>query len=616
MIENLGGPSAPNSRRQTVAVPPRGPSPFRRLEVLVASKRGVWLVIIFIGIAVAISAAGLIATAFLMGRQPAIQGNSALVLRVSGDLGEVEPGGLVGSFFEPPPTVRSVVEALRKAKVDRRVTSVIIRPTSTAALWAKVQEVREAIIDFKSSKKPIIAFLEYGGEQEFYLASACDKVFLMPTASLDLTGMASYELFLRGTLDKIGAYPDALHIGDYKTASNTFTEHTYTPAHREMAESLNRDLYEQLLKGIATGRQKSDRDVRQMIDHGPFLPEDAVRAGLVDDVAYEDELDDKVRLGQGEVKFLEHHDYRGVTLTSLGLNRGPRIAVLYAVGVIGSGESNFDAASGEVVGSDTIVRYLRKVRADDSIKAIVLRIDSPGGSAIASDVIWREVELTRAAKPLIASMSDVAASGGYYIAMPAHKIVAQPATLTGSIGVVMFKFVIDGTLKKVGLNMEGVSQGRYANLYSPIRPFNPEEKAKIQEQMQATYDTFVEKAAAGRHTTPEKIDAIAQGRVWTGQQAKGIGLVDELGGLDRALAVAKEQAKIPRNTEVELVVYPPKKSLYESLADPFGSSMERSAAISMLLGLSDRRALQAITAPLHVFRRGEPLAIMPNIFVR
>jgi protease-4 len=267
------------------------------------------------------------------------------------------------------------------------------------------------------------------------------------------------------------------------------------------------------------------------------------------------------------------------------------------------------------VGSDTIVRYLRKVRADDSIRAIVLRVDSPGGSAIASDIIWREVQLTRTMKPVIASMSDVAASGGYYIAMPAHKIVAQPATLTGSIGVVMVKFVIDGTLKKIGLNMEGVSQGRYANLYSPIRPFSPEERAKIQQQMQATYDTFVEKAAAGRHTTPEKIDAIAQGRVWTGHQAKQIGLVDELGGLDRALAIAKEQAKIARNAEVELIVYPPKKSLYESLADPFGS-MDRSSTIAALLGITDRRALHAITAPLGVFRRGEPLAIMPNVFVR
>jgi protease-4 len=581
-----------------------------------ASKRGVWLVIVFIVIAVVISAAGLIATAFLMGRQPSIQANSVLVLAVSGDLGEVEPGGFVGSFFEPPPTVRSVVESLRKAKVDRRVTSVIIRPTSTAALWGKVQEIRDAIIDFKTSKKPIIAFLEYGGQQEFYLATACDKVFLMPTASLDLTGMASYELFLRGTLDKIGAYPDALHIGDYKTASNTLTEHTYTAAHREMAESLNRDLYDQLLKGIAAGRQKREQDIRQMIDHGPYLPEDAVRAGLVDDVAYEDELDDKVRLGQGDVKFLAHHDYRGVSPTTLGLNRGPKIAILYAVGIIGSGESSYDSPSGEVVGSDTIVRYLRKVRADDSVKAIVLRIDSPGGSAIASDVIWREVQLTRAAKPVIASMSDVAASGGYYIAMPAHKIVAEPATLTGSIGVVMVKFVIDGTLKKLGMNMEGVSQGRYANLYSPIRPFNPEEKARVQEQMQATYDAFVEKAAAGRNTTPEKIDAVAQGRVWTGQQAKAIGLVDELGGLDRAVALAKEHAKISRTTEVELLVYPPKKSLYESLADPFGSSMNGSGAMMSLLGLSDRRAIHAITAPLRVFRRGEPLTLMPNVFVR
>ena len=580
-----------------------------------AGRRGVWVVVIFITLAVAVSAAGLVATAVLMGRPTRVEGNSTLVLRLGGDLREIEPGGLVGSFFEPPPTVRTVVESLRKARVDRRITSVVIRPTGTASLWGKVQEVRDAIVDFKTSRKPIIAYLEYGGEQEFYLASACDKVFLMPTASLDLTGIASYELFLRGTLDKIGAYPDAMHIGDYKTASNQMTEHTFTPAHREMAESLNRDLYDQLLKGIASGRQKPDAEVRRLIDHGPFLPEDAVRAGLVDDVAYEDEIDDKVSLGRGQTTFLEHHEYRSVSASSLGLNRGPRIAVLYAVGIITSGESSYDSPQGEVVGSDTIVRYLRKARADGSIRAIVLRVDSPGGSAIASDVIWREVELTRAVKPVIASMSDVAASGGYYIAMPAHKIVAEPATLTGSIGVVMVKFVIDGTLKKLGMNMEGVSSGRYANLYSPIRPFSPEERAKIQEQMQATYDAFVEKAAAGRHTTPEKIDAIAQGRVWTGRQAKEIGLVDELGGLDRALALAKEHARIGRDTEVELVVYPPKRSLYDALADPFGAS-DQSGLLSAFLGLGDRRAIQTLTAPLRVFRRGEPLAIMPNVFVR
>src|SRR4051812_46697474 len=227
---------------------------------------------------------GLVAMALLVGREPQVVANSTLVLKIGGDLQETEPAGVIGQFFEAPPTVRGIVDALRKAKVDRRVSSVIIRPTSAAALWGKVQEVRDAIVDFKSSKKPIVAYLEYGGEQEFYLASACDKVFLMPTASLDLTGIASYELFLRGTLDKVGAFPDTLHIGEYKTASNQMTEHTFTPAHREMAESLNRDLYEQLVKGIAAGREKPEAEVRTLIDHGPFLPEDAVRAGLIDDV--------------------------------------------------------------------------------------------------------------------------------------------------------------------------------------------------------------------------------------------------------------------------------------------------------------------------------------------
>jgi protease-4 len=582
---------------------------------VVAVRRGVWIVLVLIVLAVAVSAAGLVFTALLVGRDPQIAGNSTLLLRVGGDLQELEPGGVIGQFFEAPPTVRSVVDALRKAKVDRRISSVVIRPTGTAALWGKVQEVRDAITDFRTSKKPIIAYLEYGGEQEFYLASACDKVFLMPTASLDLTGISSYELFLRGTLDKIGAYPDALHIGDYKTASNQLTEHTFTPAHKEMAESLNADLYEQLVRGLADGRRKSEREIRSLIDHGPFLPEDAVRAGLVDDVAYEDELDDKVALGKGKVSFLEEKDYRHISLNSLGLNRGQRIAVIYAVGLISSGQSSYDSPQGEVVGSDTLIDYLRKARADSSIKAIVLRVDSPGGSAIASDVIWREVMLTRNVKPVVASMSDVAASGGYYIAMPAHAIVAEPATLTGSIGVVMIKFVIDGTLKKLGMNMEGVTAGRYADLYSPIRPFSPEERAKVQEQMQATYDAFVEKAASGRNTTPERIDVIAQGRVWTGKQAKQIGLVDELGGLDRALAIAKQRARISSDADVELVVYPGRKSIYDIVKNPFGGS-DRSALLGALLGFRDRRALETLTAPLRVFRRGEPLAIMPNVFVR
>jgi protease-4 len=581
----------------------------------VAVRRGVLLIIVLILAAVVVSATGVIALTLMAGRGPTVSRNSTLVLEIAGDLHEIEPSGVFDQLFEQPPTVRSVTEALRKARVDTRVSSVVIRPTTSGALWAKVQEVRDAIVDFKQSDKPIVAFLEYGGDQAFYLASACDKVFLMPTASLDLTGLANYELFLRGTLDKIGAYPDAMHIGDYKTAANTFTEHTMTPAHREMAQSLNTDLYEQLVRGLAEGRNKSEEEARRLIDHGPYLPEDAVRAGLVDDLAYEDEIDDKVQLGSGEVRYLRQREYRQIPPAALGLNKGQRIAVIYAVGLITSGESSNDSAAGDVLGSDTLVRYLRRARADNTIRAVVLRIDSPGGSAVASDVIWREIVLTKEKKPVIVSMSNVAASGGYWIAMPAHAIVAQPGTLTGSIGVVSIKFVIDGTLKKVGVNMESVSEGRYAEIYSPLRPFSPEERARMQQLMQATYDTFVEKAASGRNTTPEKIDAIGQGRVWTGHQAKQLGLVDELGGLDRALALAKQRANIPQDAEVELVVYPPKRSLYEMLADPFGRS-DQSGAIAAFLGLSDRRIVNTLTAPLRVFRRGEPLALMPNVFVR
>jgi protease-4 len=573
------------------------------------------LVMVLLGAAVVVSVAGLLFIGLTVGRGPQVSVNSTLMLEIGGDLLENEPAGVIGQLFEAPPTVRGVVDSLRKAAVDPRVSSVIIRPTGTAALWGKVQEIRSAIVEFKKSKKPIIAFLEYGGDQPYYLASACDKVFLLPTASLDLTGMASYEVFLRGALDKLGAFPDAIHVGDYKTASNTFTEHSFTPAHKEMTESLNTDLYEQLVRGIAESRRKTEGEVRTLIDHGPYLPEDAVRAGLIDDLAYEDEIDDKVQLGRGRVNTLRQQEYRNVALSSLGLNRGPRIAVLYAVGLISTGNSSYDSPSGQVVGSDTMVEWLRKARADDSIRAIVLRIDSPGGSAIASDVIWREIMLTRDRKPVIASMSDVAASGGYYIAMPAHAIVAQPSTLTGSIGVVLLRFVIDGTLKKLGINIETVKQGQYADIFSPVRPFSPDERKRLGTLMQATYDAFVEKAAAGRKTTPERIDGIAQGRVWTGRQAKDLGLVDELGGLDRALQIAKVHAKIPESSDVEIVVFPPKKTFFEAVSEPLRRT-DNAAALTSLLGGENARALGAVTAPLRLYRRNEPLALMPHVFVK
>jgi protease-4 len=584
-------------------------------------KRGVGLVFALIGLAVFVSIAAMTLLYVVASREPAVAQQSTLVLRPTGDLREVSPDDVFGFIRTDITTVRGFVESLRKAKRDSRITSVLVMPGSlNLPYWGKVQELRDAIIDFRKSGKTVTAYLEYGGDREYYLASAADRVFLLPTSPLDLTGVASYEIFLRGTLDKIDAYPDFYHIGDYKTAVNQLTEKTFTPAHREMSESLNRDMYEQLVRGIAASRKKTEAEMRTLIDQGPFLPEDALRLGLVDDLAYEDQLDDRVKQlksSSGDMRRIEGSDYRRISPASVGMRPRSRVAVVYAVGVIASGESSFDPVNGPVAGATTIVEQIRQIRDDPSIKAIVVRVDSPGGSSTASDVIWRELMITRdqkPARPLITSMSDLAASGGYYIAMPGQVIVAQPATLTGSIGIYTGKFVTSGTLAKLGINSETVKSGANADIYSPFSRFTPQQQRKVEEYMQGFYDQFVEKVATSRHTTPEKIDAIAQGRVWTGRQAHELGLVDQLGGLDAAVAAAKSRAHIPPDEEVELVMYPPRRSFYQALANQFGGGSAASTW-SALLG-SDARAIAALTAPMRIFKRGEPLAPMPFTFVR
>ena len=588
-----------------------------------ALRRGVRFVFTLIGMAVMVSVAGILFLYFVLSRGPAVPEEAILVMRPGGQLNEILPDDVVGQLLgRDTSTVRGFVRSLQMAKRDPRIRTVLLMPsTLESPFWGKAQELRDAVLDFRQSGKKVIAFLEYGGDREYYLATAADRVFMLPTSPLDLTGVASYEVFFRGAFDKVGAYPDFLHVGDYKTAVNQLTETGFTPAHREMSESLNRDMYDQLVRGIAVARKKTESEVRGLIDEGPFSPQDALRAGLVDDLAYLDQLDDRVpemRPASGDPRRVEGSDYERISPRSVGITPRSRIAVLYAVGVIASGKSSFDPVNGGVVGSDTLVEQIRQVRADDSIKAIVLRIDSPGGSSVASDVIWRELMITRDEKPsrpLVTSMSDLAASGGYYIAVPGQVIVAQPATLTGSIGVYSGKFVIDGTLAKVGVNTATITSGANADINSPFSRFTPDQQAKLQGYMQGFYDNFVEKVAAGRHTTRERIHAVAQGRVWTGAQARERGLVDMLGGLDTAVAVAKERAKIPADEDVELVAYPPRRSFYEALTEQFSSSSGVNMW-SVLVGGAERRAVAALTAPVRLFRRGEPLALMPFAFVR
>lgn len=587
------------------------------------AKRRFAVLFIVLAVAVILSMAGFALLYLAFGRQPNVPAGATLVLRVGGNLSEMAPADVVGYLRGVrAPSVRSIVESLHKAKVDSRIRAVLVKPTGfTSPYWGKVQEVRDAMLDFKKSGKPLYAYLEYGGDREYYLATAADKVYLMPSTSLDLVGVATYELFLKGTLDKVGAIPDLHRIGDYKTAVNTFTETGYTPAHKEMDEALNRDLFNQIVGGIAAGRKKNETDVRQLVDQGPFLPEEALRAGLVDDVQYEDQVNTKLQ-GQGEPRQIDGDDYARVSNTSLGLNRGPRLAIIYAAGTITGGKSGYDPVNGAVIGSETLIEYIRQARRDGSVRGIVLRIDSPGGSATASDAVWRELMIARNERqdrPIVASMSDLAASGGYYIALPAQLIVAQPSTLTGSIGIFGGKIVTGGVYEKLGARIESTSIGKHAEIESPIRPYNPEEVRKLDEQLQAFYDQFVEKVATSRHSTPEKIDAMAQGRVWTGQQARERGLVDALGGLDRAIEVTKERAKIPADSDVELVVYPPKKSFYEILSDQFNGTNESLAVsrwLSVSLSKGELEVLRTMRGPLGLFRRGELLALMPFQFLR
>lgn len=538
-------------------------------------------------------------------RGPAVESNSTLYLRIETPMSEAGTTTVLSPFLPERPTLRDMVATLQRARTDERVKDVVITPVSGGAMWGQLQELRAAVAELRKSGKPVTAYLESGGAPEYYVASAANRILLMPGGTLDLSGVATYELFFRGTLDKLGVVPDLLHVGDYKTAANTFTQKSMTAAHREMNESLNRDMYNELVRAIAEGRKKSEAEIRAALDGGPYLGADAVTAGLVDALAYEDQIDDTAPVAGTHRLTGEDYGIHGDGASF----RAPKIALLYAVGEIASGSSSVQPTGSTVLGSDTFVQWIRSARADRSVRAIVIRIDSPGGSAVASEVIWRELMLTREVKPLIVSMGDVAASGGYYIAIPAHAIVAEPGTLTGSIGVVTGKFVVAGALEKLGIGTGVVTDGAMADLNSPFREFTAAERAKVETEMQTTYAEFVAKVAQARGSTPQKIDAIAQGRVWTGRQARELGLVDAIGGLTDAIALAKSRARIDASTRVSLVVYPAKRGWLDVVSNPFGPPASDS---STSLGVLTR--VSAMITQLRRYRPGEPLMIMPNVF--
>jgi protease IV len=488
--------------------------------------------------------------------------------------------------------VRDLVDALDRGADDKRVTGLVARIGSSGMGMAQAQEVRDAVLRFRGKNKFTIAFAETFGEfgpgnNAYYLATAFEQVYLQPSGDVGLTGIMLESPFLKGTLAKLGTKFHGDHRYEYKTALNVFTESKFTPAHREEDKAIIDSWFSQMKEGICRGRQISPDQFQSIVDHAPYLGKEAVAAKLVDKLAYREEVYDmaKKKAGDGtELLYLDKYLERA----GWPHKKGKEIALIFGVGGVQRGKSDYDPIQGQLtMGSETVAGAIRAAAKDKDVKAILFRVDSPGGSYVASDTIWEEVVRARkGGKPVIVSMGDVAGSGGYFVAMAADKIVAQPGTITASIGVLAGKLLTTGFWNKVGLSWDEVHDGANAAMWTGLQDYSPAEWKRFEDWLDRIYDDFTTKVADGRHLPKDKILQIAKGRIWSGQDAKKLGLVDELGGYDTALKLAKESAGIPEGEEVKIVVFPQKKSLLQSILQregPENSDKEGVAAAGVQL---------------------------------
>jgi protease-4 len=555
-------------------------------------------------------------------KEPYLSHNTVLVLRLEGPLPDYVYVDSLSSriFGAPSVSVTGITEQLKKAKTDKRIGAVIIDLRSIHAGWAKADELRAAIRDFRDSNKPIYAYLEAGSNKEYYIATACQRIYIPPVGDLYINGLDAQTMFYRGALDKFGVFIDNYQIGKYKSAPEQYTRRNMSPGQREVTNSLLDNQFERYVNAISHGRLKTPEAVRALIDGAPYSAGEAVRQDLVSGALYRDDVYYIVKKVLGyrdnqKLATITDADYRRVSPESLGLNQGEHVAVIYAAGAIGPGKSTdgsfFEDA---MVGSDTMVNAIQDARDDDSIKAIVLRIDSPGGTTTASDLIWGAVESAKKKKPVVVSMSDYAASGGYYIAANANRILAQPSTMTGSVGVYSNKSVVKGLYDMLGINVEHISRGKQAAIFRENEQFTPQERALFEDKLKDFYyQKFLPKVADGRKRDVKYVDSIAQGRVWSGAQAKEIGLVDEFGGLDRAIEVAKELANIPKEKGVQRIIFPTPRSMIQQFlarGDKAEIAAQQQQAVISVLPAEVRRPLK-YAGFFDRVRRGEMLAMMP-----
>ncbi|HEX4276101.1 MAG TPA: signal peptide peptidase SppA [Bryobacteraceae bacterium] len=555
---------------------------------------------------------GAFAVAALRTRPAAIADGSTLVLHLNGDAPEKPPVDVSIPFIQehPPVTVENIWAMLRHAAADSRIKAVVFEPSGASVGWAKMQEIHADLEQFRKSGKPLIAYLKAPSTRDYYLASACSKIYMSPIDVLDLKGIALELMYFKNTLDKLGVHVDVEHVGKYKDYGDMFTRTSMSPETNEVISSLADDIYGDLVNTIARDRHKDAAAIRATIDNGPFLAKQARASGLVDDLRYEDEVFGEVKtlLHQTELKKTSEREY--VNSPDSAGSGADRIAYVVGEGTITRGDPESSGDTG--LESEAFDTMLGRVGNDKNIKGVIVRIDSGGGEAEASDEMWRAMNELRKRKPVVISMSDAAASGGYFMAMTGDTIVAYPATETGSIGVVFGKPNLHGLYDKLGITKDFVSRGRFALIESDYSSLTEPERKKLVDGIDSEYEDFVGKVAAARRKPASVIEPLAQGRVWLGDQAKANGLVDELGGLDRAIELVKAKAGIAAGNKVSLVLYPPKRSLFDVL---FRSNSEteaeaRTGAMLSGLGLEPVRAAWR-NASLRTWMRGGMLRMMP-----
>jgi protease-4 len=526
---------------------------------------------------------------------PELEGKNILVLEANGNVPECDRGGLslnsLGSSGKT--TLLDMIYSLKKAAVDENIVGVIVNFGDWSLGWAQAEDLRDAIKSFRTSGKPIYAFSKIYDNIDYFIATACDKVYLMPQGLVSLTGISATTTHIKRLLDRFGIKVEYVRIGKYKTAPEMFSEEALTPADEEQIGKYIDTIYSELLKSIADDRHQDLDKLKTQLNEGfKSYSTGMVDTGLIDGFLNFDELTAIFEKGHVPVHTVSHLDYQKIPAEDLGLNDGPEVAVIFATGAINQGNDSTNFFSGsQAMGSDTMEGYIKAAREDKDIRAIILRVDSPGGDGLASEAILRELVLAKKSKPVVVSMGNVAASGGYYISALADEIFAQPATLTGSIGVFFLTYNMKDLYNRAGVNRQTIKRGKFSDLFNNSRDITPEERELGQRIIQDFYNRFISLVAEGRKTTADKIDMIAQGRIWSGTDAKDNGLIDELGGLEAALNHAKVLAKIPASQQIKIILYPARKNICEMIMNKPG---DNTISIGLMEGIMSSLPVEAV----------------------